>query len=165
MVRFTGARRLAICAGVAFTAVCAQASAQSTQPSPISGSVPATLSLTLGPPVAFGTFTPGVTRDYFASTTANVTSTAANAALIVVDSSSFYTNHLVNGSFALPQEVQIKNNFGNYQTMPAGIRFWGAPTTNEVVPIDMKQSIASTDGLRSGAYNKPLTFTLSTTQP
>src|SRR4051812_40541598 len=40
----------------------------------VSGTVPATLSLTLGAPAAFGPFTPGVAKDYFASTTGNVIS-------------------------------------------------------------------------------------------
>jgi hypothetical protein len=162
-----GARRLALCVGVGFSLMCAQASAQapSQQPSPLSGSVPATLSLTLGAPPSFGAFTAGVARDYFASTTATVTSSAANAALIVVDSSPYYTNHLTNGAFALPQELQVKNNSGVYQTMPTGIRFWGGPTAGEVVPIDLKQSIGANDSLRSGSYNKALTFTLSTTEP
>jgi aminopeptidase N len=132
---------------------------------PVGGTVPATLSLSLGAPTNFGAFTAGVARDYFASTLATVTSSAGDAALIVQDPSSFYTNHLVNGSFALPQELQVKNNSGTYQTMPAGIRFWGGPTASESVPIDMKQSIAANDPLRSGAYGKTLTFTLSTTSP
>ena len=34
----------------------------------VGGTVPATLSLTLGTPATFGAFTPGVTRDYTAST-------------------------------------------------------------------------------------------------
>jgi hypothetical protein len=71
----------------------------------------------------------------------------------------------VNGSYALPQELQVRNNTGVFQTMPAGIRFWGAPTSNEVVPIDFKQSIGANDPLRTGTYSKTLTFTLSTTQP
>ena len=46
------------------------------------GTVPATLSLAIGAPNAsFGAFTPGVARDYTASTTANVISTAGDAAL------------------------------------------------------------------------------------
>ena len=40
----------------------------------VGGSVPATLSLTLGAPASFGAFTPGVAKDYAASTTANVIS-------------------------------------------------------------------------------------------
>ena len=31
--------------------------------------------------------------------------------------------------------------------------------------IDFKQHIGATDALRTGAYSKTLTFTLSTTQP
>ena len=41
-------------------------------PGTIGGSVGATLSLTLGTPAQFGAFTPGVTRTYLASTSANV---------------------------------------------------------------------------------------------
>jgi hypothetical protein len=131
----------------------------------VSGTVPATLALTLGSAPSFGAFTPGVKNDYSASTTATVTSTAGDAALIVQDTSPFFTNHLVNGSYALPQEVQVRNNTGAFQTMPAGIRFWGGPTSNEVVPVDFKQPIAATDALRTGSYSKTLTFTLSTTTP
>ena len=47
----------------------------------VGGTVPATLSLTLGAPPTFGTLTPGVARDYTASTTANVTPSAGDAAL------------------------------------------------------------------------------------
>ncbi len=47
------------------------------------GTVPATLALTLGAPASFGVFTPGVAKDYTASTTADVVSTAGDAALTV----------------------------------------------------------------------------------
>jgi hypothetical protein len=130
-----------------------------------SGTVPATLALTLGATSPLGPFAPGVAKDYFASTTATVTSTAGDAALIVRDPSSFYTNHLVNGAFALPQELQVMNSARTYQTMPAGVHFWGAPTTNERVPIDFLQKIGADDPLRTGSYTKTLTFTLSTTSP
>ena len=72
-------------------------------PGGVGGTVPATLSLTLGTPAAFGAFTPGVAKDYLASTTANVISTAGDATLSVADPSSSNTGHLVNGTFALPQ--------------------------------------------------------------
>ena len=49
----------------------------------VGGTVPATLGLTLGAPASFGAFTPGVAKDYTASTTANVISTAGDAALTV----------------------------------------------------------------------------------
>ena len=47
--------------------------------------MPATLSLTLGTPATFGAFTPGVAKEYTASTTANVISTAGDATLSVAD--------------------------------------------------------------------------------
>ena len=49
--------------------------------------MPATLALTLGAPASFGAFTPGVAKDYTASTTANVISTAGDATLSVADPS------------------------------------------------------------------------------
>ena len=48
------------------TATCGLASGD------VGGTVPATLSLTLGTPASFGAFIPGVGKDYDASTTANV---------------------------------------------------------------------------------------------
>ena len=52
---------------------------------PVGGTVPATLALTLGTPASFGAFTPGVAREYTASTTATVISTAGDATLTVAD--------------------------------------------------------------------------------
>ena len=46
------------------TATCAQTANDGN----VGGTVPATLSLTLGAPAQFGAFQPGVARDYFAST-------------------------------------------------------------------------------------------------
>ncbi len=74
----------------------------------VGGSVPATLSLTLGTPASFGAFQPGVARDYAASTTANVISTAGDGVLSVADPSSNATGHLVNGSFSLAQALKAK---------------------------------------------------------
>src|SRR3954452_15160239 len=140
MAGFIRGCRVALCAGVGFALVCGNASAQSPeQPSNIGSTVPATLSVALGAPVSFGAFQAGTARDYMATTTATVTSSAGNAALIVQDTSPYYTNRLVNGAFALSQELQVKNNFGAYQTMPAGLRFWGAPTAGEVVLVEFKQ--------------------------
>ena len=62
--------------------------------------------LTLGAPATFGTFTPGVDRDYTASTTANVISTAGDATLSVADPSSANTGKLMNGTFTLAQPLQ-----------------------------------------------------------
>ena len=131
--------------------------------------MPATLSLTLGTPASFGAFTPGVARDYNASTTANVISTAGDATLSVADPSSTNTGHLVNGSFFLPQKLQAGTGtafapVGGRRTRPT-LKTWSAPTSNEAVTVNFRQSIAANDALRTGAYSKTLTFTLSTTQP
>ncbi|WP_053225655.1 glycoside hydrolase family 2 protein [Solirubrobacter soli] len=115
------------------------------------GSVPATLSLTLGAPATFGAFTPGVDKDYTASTSANVISTAGDAALSVAPVPAF----LANGAFTLPSPVQV--SFSKSA--------WNGPTSNEAVTIGFKQHIGASDPLRTGTYSKTLTFTLSTTTP
>src|SRR3954464_6525221 len=122
---------------------------------PVGGNVPATLSLTLGSPVAFGAFAPGVAKDYTASTTANVISTAGDATLSVADPSPVNTGHLVNGAFALPSAL---GGLGVVKT-------WSAPVSNDPVTIPFTQHIGATDALRTGSYSKTLTFTLSTTTP
>ena len=75
--------------------------------SPVAGTVPATLSLALNP-ASFGAFTPGLAKDYTATLTGAVTSTAGDATLSVHDPSATATGHLVNGGFALAQPLQIE---------------------------------------------------------
>jgi hypothetical protein len=120
----------------------------------VGGSVPATLTLTLGPPASFGAFIPGVTQEYTATTTATVTSTAGEATLTVADNGP-NPGHLVNGAFTLPQPL------GGLGV----IKQWLGPTSNESVPVTFTQHIGATDPLRTGVYSKTLTFTLSTTTP
>ena len=67
--------------------------------------MPATLSLSLGTAASFGAFTPGTTRDYEASATANVVSTAGDAALSVADPATANAGHLVNGAFFAAAEA------------------------------------------------------------
>jgi hypothetical protein len=142
----------------------------------VSGTVPATLSLTLGPAATFGAFTPGLAHDYTASTTANVISTAGDATLSVADPSATATGHLVNGAFSLPQALQAgATSPGGVSSgaltavggsaAPTSLLNWNAPISNDPVTIAFKQSIAATDALRTGSYSKTLTFTLSTTTP
>jgi phospholipase C len=133
-------------------------------PGGVSGTVPATLSLSLGAPAAFGPFTPGVAKDYVATTTATVTSTAGDAALSVAEPSSTNTGKLVNGTFALQQTLQAGTG-GTYAPIPTTVKTWSAPTSLEPVAIGFKQSIGANEPLRTGAYSKTLTFTLSTTNP
>jgi X-Pro dipeptidyl-peptidase len=117
---------------------------------PVGGSVPATLALTLGAPATFGAFTPGLAKDYTANTTANVLSTAGDAALTVAD-----PGRLMNGTFSLPEPVAV--SFSKAA--------WTGPVSNDPVTITFKQHIGASDALRTGAYSKTLTFTLSTTTP
>ena len=139
----------------------------------VGGTVPATLSLTIGPPASFGPFTPGVARDYFAATSANVVSTAGDAVLSVVDPSSTAPGRLVNGTFALPQPLQARARnaantstaYNNLSGAPLNLLSYPGPTSNDAVSLEFKQSIAANDALRTGTYAKALTFTLSTTTP
>jgi levanase len=133
---------------------------QTSTPGNVGGTVPATLSLTLGAAPSFGAFQPGVARTYTTSTTANVISTAGDAALTVSDPSSSHTGHLVNGAFFLPQPLQVAGT-----ELPATVKTWAQPVSNDVVNVPFSQSIAATDALRTGSYSKTLTFTLSTTTP
>src|SRR5262245_57791228 len=84
------------------------------------GAVDPTLSLTIGGSPSFGKFEAGTAKDYSAQTTANVVSTAGNAALNVSD-----PGHLVNGTFSLPQPLQVTG-------VP---KAWNSPVSNDVVTL------------------------------
>ena len=142
----------------------------------VGGSVPATLALTLGPPAAFGAFTPGVTRSYDATTTANVIATAADAALGVSDPSTTATGRLTNGSFSLSEPLQASASSAGGTgaaltalNTTAGVSLslltYPGPVSNDAVSIAFRQQIGASQALRTGAYSKTLTFTLSTTSP
>ena len=45
------------------------------------------------------------------------------------------------------------------------LKTWAAPVSNDQLTLAFKQSIGATESLRTGAYGKTLTFTLSTTSP
>ena len=142
-------------------------------PGTVSGSVPATLALTLGAPASFGAFTPGIASVYTASTSANVVSTAGDALLSVVDPSTTAPGRLVNGAFSLPTPLQARaRNAANTGTAynavsgsPLNLLTWAAPISNDAVSLEFQQSVAAGDALRTGTYAKTLTYTLSTTTP
>jgi hypothetical protein len=117
-------------------------------PGGVGGTVPATLSLTVGS-ASFGAFTPGVDRTYTAQATANVTSTAGDAAL------SYSAGHLTNGAFSLPDALVVT---------PSKTA-WTGPVSNDPVAIAFAQHIGANDALRTGSYTGTVTFTLSTTTP
>ncbi len=139
----------------------------------VTGAVPATLSLSVGAPAAFGAFTAGVAKDYVATSSATVLSTAGDAALSVVDPSATAPGHLVNGTFVLPQPLSARalnaantgSMFGTVSGTPLTLLTYGAPVSNDAVTLEFKQPIAANDALRTGTYAKTLTYTLSTTTP
>lgn len=138
-------------------------------PGTVNGTVPGTLALSIGPPVKFGAFTPGVARDYTATTTANVISTAGEATLAVTDPSTTAPGRLVNGTFALPQALEARitpsGAFGALSGAPLTLQSYAAPISNDLLTVEFKQPIGATDPLRTGDYAKTVVFTLSTTSP
>ncbi|MDA0162361.1 M1 family aminopeptidase [Solirubrobacter ginsenosidimutans] len=140
---------------------------------PAGGTVPATLSLTLGVPATFAPFSPGIAKTYTASTTANVISSAGDAAVSVTDPSSTAPGHLVNGTFSLPAALKATATSaagtagagGAVSGSPLTLLTYSGPTANDTVTVNLAQDIAANDALRTGTYSKTLTFTLSTTTP
>src|SRR4051794_7789514 len=116
----------------------------------VGGTVPATLALALGSPASFGAFTAGVGCGDTPTTTRHALYAAGDAALTVSD-----PGHLTNGTFSLPQLLRV-------EIAPAS---WTGPVSNAAAAITFRQHIAANDALRTGTYNKTLTFTLSTTSP
>ena len=118
---------------------------------------------------------PGVGNNYDATTTANVISSAGNANLSIADAATTNTGQLVNGAFALPTKVQARATSplgtgvaladvgGNAN--PTSLLNYTNPVANDQVTLSFRQRINANDALRTGAYSKTLTLTLSTTQP
>ena len=123
------------------------------------------------------------TQDYTSTLTAQILSTAGDAKLTVADASDTNVGKMVNGTYALPQTVQVGAQKvvvpRRPDTLDPTLRLQAArrherpdgrcsPTTARSAArpsITFKQSIAATDALRTGSYSKTLTFTLSTTNP
>jgi carboxypeptidase T len=141
----------------------------------IGATVPSTLALTLGAPATFGAFTPGIGKEYDASMTATTVSTAGDATLSVADPDGVNTGRLVNGAFSLAQPVRAAATSpagtGNAlaavggSATPTSLLTYAGPVSNDPVSVAFKQAIGADDALRTGAYSKTLTFTLSTTNP
>ena len=133
----------------------------------VGGVVPGTLSLSLAAAPSLGAFTPGVAKDYEGGVAATITSSAADATLSVVDPSATNAGKLVNGTFALAQPIQaaVGGAFGAVSGSPLSLHSYSGPIANDPVTIRFKQAIGANEALRTGAYNKALTLTLSTTSP
>jgi X-Pro dipeptidyl-peptidase len=117
---------------------------------PVGGTVLATLSLSLGAAATFEPFQAGVAKDYTATTSATVISTAGDAQLSVSE-----PGRLTNGAFSLAEPLRVEFSKAA----------WTGPVSNESVDVTFKQLIKATDPLRTGTYAKTVTFTLATTNP
>ena len=143
----------------------------------IGGDVPSLLQLSVpNNGGSFGTFVPGVARDYLTQLAANVTATTGDAALTVTDPSTSAPGKLVNGSFSLASPVGVRavglgdSPLPAYAPLPSDnsallLRSWRSPVTNAALTLGFRQSIGAAEALRAGTYSKTLTFSLSTTTP
>jgi hypothetical protein len=141
-----------------------------------SGSVNSTLGLTLpGTPATFAAFVPGVADSYLATAALRLTSTGGDAALSVYDPATTGVGRLVNGTSTLTNALQAYAT-GSGGTPGAGgavggtaaptpLISYAAPVSNGTVSMTFRQNITATEGLRTGAYSKTLTFTLSSSTP
>ena len=105
---------------------------------------------------------------------ATVTSSAGDATLTVNDPAALAPGHLVNGTFAMAQPLQVKaTNAANPNTTfarrgrPRSPCSPGpGPVGHDDVIVAFKQPIAVTDPLRSGAYAEDASSSpCSTTSP
>ena len=142
--------------------------------STVGGNVPSIMQLTISPTASFGTFVPGVARDYNTALAVNATTTTADAKLTMADMSTTGPGFLENGPFKLASGLQFRHVFSapapafapmSTSNAPVELRSWAAPTTNSASTIDLRQSIGADETLRAGTYAKSLLFTLSTTTP
>jgi hypothetical protein len=139
----------------------------------VSGTVVPTLALALGPNAGFGVFTLGVANTYNAGTTATVLSSGGDAALSVADTAAQAPGHLVNGSFSMPQALKARatngtnpsTTYADVSGSPLTLLTYPGPIAGDGVSLQFQQVVGATDPLRTGAYAKTLTFTLSTTSP
>jgi hypothetical protein len=142
---------------------------------PVSGTVPATLSLGIGNAASLGTFALGVDADYTASLAATVTSTAGDATLTAADPSANAPGHLVNGPYVMAQPLEVRaTNAANPDTSyaplgdtaaPVTLLAWPGPVSADSVTVGFKQPVGATDPLRTGNYAKTVVFTLTTANP
>jgi hypothetical protein len=128
-----------------------------------------TLALSLATTEAeLGTFRPRTAADYTTAVVATTTVPAAGASLTVNDPSPTAPGHLVNGTSALPQPLQVASAATAFTPLdhgPVNLITFTQPATGEPNEIHFKQSIGATDPLRAGRYEKAITFTLTITQP
>ncbi len=138
------------------------ASVPATAEGTVGGTVPATLEFAVGS-ANFGTFVPGVARDYTTTAAASATSTAGEAVLSVTG------GRLTNGELPLSQPLRARADtstaFLPVSSTPVTLLSYSGPVSNAPASIELQQSIGATEPLRTGAYATTLVFTLSTSTP
>jgi hypothetical protein len=82
----------------------------------------------------------------------------------VADPSPVFPGRFRNGAFALAETVRVRANAAAFGPL-GNLLTHRAPISNDTVTIDFQQHIGPNEALRTGAYSKSLTFTLSTTRP
>jgi plastocyanin len=138
-----------------------------TEDAEVTADVPLMMGITLGGPATFAPLIPGVAKDYLASTAVTVTSSAPNSSLTVSDRSATAPGHLVNGTVALPQALQVGTG-GAFTPIGAAatlLKAWAGPFASEQLTVQFKQPVAATDALAAGHYGKTVTFTLAAGTP
>ena len=135
------------------------------------------LSLTLGAAPSFGAFAPATARNYDATGSATVVSTAGNATLSVTDATHDRSGppgqrHVLAAAGAAgPRQQRGQHRHGvpslsETAGTPVDLLTYTGPTAGaDPVTLGFRQAIGATDPLRAGSYSKTLTFTLSTTTP
>jgi hypothetical protein len=134
---------------------------------------PLVLTVEMGSPPRFTPFLLGVAREYAATSTAKLTSTASTSSFSVVDESPDEPGHLVNGAFAIPSPLVMQAAStagtaapaGSVSNAPLTLLNYAAPVTGDTATLTYTQHIGSSDVLRTGNYSKTLTFTLSALTP
>jgi len=119
------------------------------------------------------TFLAGQAGTYTASIVASITSTATSTAVTVADTSTTSPGHLVNGTYALPQALQMSasdaaNPSPPWQSLGAStttLLTYTAPVSSDAVSINAQQLIAATDPLHTGTYSKTFVFTVAVLTP
>jgi hypothetical protein len=138
----------------------------------VSGTVPTVLGLVLDGTAAFPPFIPGVATEYQASISARITSSAATAELTVVDQGA-QPGRLVNATHVMVNALEARATnatqptaaFAPISATPLRLLMYPTYVASDPVAIGFRQRIGATEPLWAGAYEKTLTFTLSTTQP
>ncbi|WP_170179090.1 OmpL47-type beta-barrel domain-containing protein [Solirubrobacter pauli] len=138
-----------------------------TEDADVNATVPRTLGISVSGAATFGAIVPGVDKVYDASTNVTVTSTLTASKLTIHDSSGTAPGHLVSGTYAMPQALQVGvgTAYSALSATPTTLGTWTTALASEPVTLKFRQAVAKTDKLVEGNYSKRVTLTLGATTP